>query len=244
MLEGKIRVVEECGSTNTEAADRTQYRHGDAVIAISQTAGRGQRGHRWVTAAGENLTFTLVVEPTFLPVARQFLLSEITALAVVDALAHYGIEAQIKWTNDVYVGDRKICGMLIEHSLEGDVLARSLLGIGVNVNQQEFPEWVPNPCSMRTLTGRQYDVREVFDHFYRCFGERYAQLADGGEGAERMQRDYHAAMYRLGRPSRFFLPGEGEVIGTIRGVDPDGRLRVEIDGKVRGFLFREIEFIL
>lgn len=243
MLNGTISVLDECGSTNTEATDRTRYRHGDAVIAVSQTAGRGQRGHRWVTAAGENLTFTLVVEPTFLPVAQQFLLSEIAALSVVDTLAHYGIAAQIKWTNDVYVGDRKICGMLIEHALNGDVLARSLLGIGINVNQTEFPEWLPNPCSMRTLTGRTYAVREVFDCFYRCFGERYALLAEAA-GAERMQRDYRAAMYRLGRPARFFLPGEGEVVGTIRGADPDGTLRVEIDGRVRGFLFREIEFIL
>lgn len=243
MLNGTIRVLDECGSTNTEAADRSRYRHGDAVIAVSQTAGRGQRGHRWVTAPGENLTFTLVVEPTFLPVARQFLLSEIAALAVVDTLAHYGIAAQIKWTNDVYVGDRKVCGMLIEHTLEKGVLARSLLGIGINVNQTEFPEWVPNPCSMRTLTGQTYAVREVFDTFYRCFGARYDRLTEP-DGAAYTEQDYRAVIYRLGRPGCFFVPGEGEVVGTIRGVASDGTLQVEIDGRVRGFLFREIEFVL
>ena len=156
--------------------------------------------------------------------ARQFLLSEIAALAVVDTLAHYGIAAQIKWTNDVYVGDRKVCGIWIEHTLEKGVLARSLLGIGINVNQTEFPEWVPNPCSMRTLTGQTYAVREVFDTFYRCFGARYDRLTEP-DGAAYTEQDYRAVIYRLGRPGRFFVPGEGEVVGTIRGWPPTAPCR-------------------
>ena len=130
MLRGETTVLETCGSTNTEAADRSRYAHGDTVVAIRQTAGRGQRGHRWESVPGENLTFSIVLEPTFLAAGEQFLLSEAIALAVTDTLQEYGIGATIKWTNDIYVNDRKICGMLLEHNLDGTRLARTVAEYG------------------------------------------------------------------------------------------------------------------
>lgn len=241
-IAGTVTVLQECGSTNTEAADRGRYRHGDAVVAVRQTDGRGQRGHRWESAAGENLTFSVVLEPRFVPVARQFLVSEAAALAVADTLGRYGIDAGIKWTNDIYVGDSKICGMLIEHSVEGNVLARSIVGVGLNVNQTSFPEWLPNPCSMAAITGLRYDVMEVFRRFYDNLASRYGMLEDGA--AERLHAEYNRLLYRRGVPSRYLIPSHGEVVGTITGVEPDGTLLVAIDGTVSGFRFKEIEFII
>ena len=242
MLQGIITVLDECGSTNTEAADSARYAHGDAVVAVRQTAGRGQRGHRWDSTPGENLTFSLVLEPTFLEAGRQFLLSEAVALAVADTLADYGVDARIKWTNDIYAGDRKLCGMLLEHSLDGERRRRTVAGIGLNVNQETFPAWVANPCSIYTETGRRHEVMEVFANLYEKLSARYGMLEE--DGAERISEAYNALLYRRGRPSRFFLPGTGEVVGTILGAAPDGRLSVEIDGKVHGYLFREIEFVI
>ena len=115
------------GSTNDEARNAL-YGEGDVVIAEHQTAGRGQRGHTWESAVGENLTFSLILEPRFLPVNEQFLLTEVLALGLVDTLAEFGIEARIKWTNDIYVGDKKIVGMLVENSLGGGCLARTIAG--------------------------------------------------------------------------------------------------------------------
>ena len=237
-----VTVLEECGSTNIEAADTVRYGHGAAVIAQRQTAGRGQRGHKWESAAGENLTFSIVFEPVFVPASEQFMLSEVSALAVTDTLAGYGIAARIKWTNDIYVGDSKICGILIEHSLSGGHLSRTISGIGVNVNQTDFPAWLPNPCSMATVTGSKYAVMEVFDALYANLRIRYGML-EAGKG-DRLAADYHALLYRRGVPSRFFIPGRGEVIGVIRGAEADGRLKVTIDGQDEEFLFKEIEFII
>ena len=242
MLRGETTVLETCGSTNTEAADRSRYAHGDTVVAIRQTAGRGQRGHRWESVPGENLTFSIVLEPTFLAAGEQFLLSEAIALAVTDTLQEYGIGAAIKWTNDIYVNDRKICGMLLEHNLDGTRLARTVAGIGLNVNQERFPAWIANPCSIRTETGIRHDIMEVFAKLYGHLSMRYGMLEEGR--ADRISDDYNTLLYRRGKPSRFFLPEEGEVIGTICGAGPDGRLTVTIDGKERGFLFREIEFVI
>ena len=144
--------IEETTSTNDDARD-AKYRHGDIVWAERQTAGRGQRGHTWTSAEGENLTFSVVVCPLFLPVGEQFLLSEAVALALTDTFAQAGIETRIKWTNDIYAGDRKLVGILIEHSYSGPTLDRTVVGIGINVNQTQFDPALPNPVSMAAAAG-------------------------------------------------------------------------------------------
>lgn len=228
-------------STNSEVR-KPGYRHGDAVIAKEQTAGRGQRGNRWSSKAGENLTFSLVWEPTFLEAKRQFLLSEAVALALTDTLAEYGIRSKIKWTNDIYVGRKKICGILIEHDLGTDGhLARTIVGIGLNVNQKEFEEWVPNPTSMALLEGNSYDVGEVFQRLYDALEARYNQLQSDPATIE---RDYDALLFRKGELATYALPSGKRFEGVILGVKPSGELLVESQGMVVPYLFKEIEFII
>lgn len=228
-------------STNSEVR-KPGYRHGDAVIAKEQTAGRGQRGNKWSSKAGENLTFSLVWEPTFLEAKRQFLLSEAVALALTDALGEYGIKAKIKWTNDIYVGRKKICGILIEHDLGTDgKLSRTIVGIGLNINQKEFEKWVPNPTSMSVLQGQTYDVGEVFQRLYDALEVRYNQLQSAPEGIE---KDYDRLLFRKGELATYALPNGKRFEGVILGVKPSGELLVESQGMVVPYLFKEIEFII
>ncbi len=229
-------------STNDEAV-KPCYREGDIVVAARQTAGRGQRGHRWESAEQQNLTLTLVLEPTFLEPAKQFLLSEAVALGVRDMLSEYGITARIKWTNDIYVGDRKIAGILIEHKLQGAVLARTIVGIGLNVNQMVFPSELPNPISMRQARHFEFDCEEVLTCLASHLMARYEQLRGGD--VESLQADYHENLFRLGALNWFALPSGRRFRGTIRGVEPSGALRVEDEKRVeRSYLFKEIEFLL
>lgn len=229
-------------STNDEARNK-RYRHGDVVWAERQTAGRGQRGHVWHSPEGENLTFSLVLEPQFLPVSEQFLLSEAIALALTDTFAKYGIDTRIKWTNDIYAGDRKIVGMLIEHNCSGTTLSRTVAGIGINVNQTEFDPALPNPVSMAQLTGRTFDREEVLGTFLETCERRYEQLCRGDR--ESLQAAYRARMYRLGERHIYRIPGRGETEGTIEGVRPTGELLVRhTDGTQGEYLFGEIEFVL
>jgi len=233
---------EELTSSNDEAAE-ARYREGDIVWVERQTAGRGQRGHRWESAEGMNLTFSAVFEPLFLAPARQFLLSEAVALGVCDTLARFGIEARIKWTNDIYVGDRKITGMLIENKLCNGGIMRSIAGIGLNVNQTRFDPSLPNPVSMASAAGREFDRREVMETLREDLGRRYATLRGGGE--EALQRDYRRLLYRRDEEHWYALPDGNRFRGTIRGVEPSGALKVEhADGDVRSYLFKEIEFVL
>ena len=120
--------IAETTSTN-DLAREERYGHGDVICAERQTAGRGQRGHTWTSPEGVNLLFSVVLCPTFLPAGEQFLLSQAVALALVDTLGTCGIDARIKWTNDIYAGDRKLVGILIEHHLAGGRLARTVAGI-------------------------------------------------------------------------------------------------------------------
>lgn len=238
----RITRFEQTTSTNDEARNR-QYTHGDIITAEYQTAGRGQRGNRWSSIESKNLMLSLVLEPTFLHASRQFLLSEAVALGLVDTLAEFGIEARIKWTNDIYVDDRKICGVLIEHDLRGAHLARTIVGIGLNVNQLEFDPALPNPTSMCRLAGHEFDREEVLQTLARKIMARYEQLADGA--SEQLQSDYHALIYRRDEAHTYRLPDGTPFEGTIRRVDADGTLIVEhADGSERGYLFKQIEFVI
>lgn len=182
MYRTRYHFLEETTSTNDEARN-PRYGHGDAICAERQSAGRGQRGHTWSSEEGCNLMFSLVWEPCFLPVSEQFLLSEAVALALTDLFGGYGIDARIKWTNDIYAGDRKLVGILIEHNLTGDRLSRTIVGIGVNVNQTRFDPSLPNPSSMHLETGCEYDRQEVLHRLGDCLAARYEQLEKGDRGA-------------------------------------------------------------
>lgn len=234
--------IPETTSTNDDLRD-AKYREGDIVWADFQTAGRGQRGHKWSSNVGENLLFSVALEPSFLPAAEQFLLSETVALSLVDLFAEYGIEAKIKWTNDIYVGDRKIVGILIEHIYSGAKLARTIVGIGINVNQRGFDPLLPNPTSMSLQTGGTFDLRMVLERFSGILMRNYESLRSGEK--EIVQQRYKSKMYRLDERHTFASPDGVRFEATIRGVKPAGELVVEhSDGEVREYLFKEIEFVL
>ncbi|MBE6195071.1 MAG: biotin--[acetyl-CoA-carboxylase] ligase [Rikenellaceae bacterium] len=252
-------------STNDDARDE-KYREGDVVWADFQTAGRGQRGHEWHSRKGENLTFSVVLEPTFVPIAEQFSVSEVVALSLVDMLAEYGIDAKIKWTNDIYVGDRKLVGILIEHSLAATTLRRTIVGIGININQTEFDSAIPNPVSMAQLLGRKLNSEEVLQRFLAHLQCNYNALREiKNEELEIKNSDncqlsivncqlnndcalhkrYNELLYRLNEWHTYALPTGERFQAAIRGTEPSGALKLEDkSGKITDYLFKEVEFII
>ncbi len=229
-------------STNDDARD-AKYHEGDVVWADFQTAGRGQRGHEWHSRKGENLTFSVVLEPTFVPIAEQFSVSEVVALSLVDMLAEYGIEAKIKWTNDIYVGDKKLVGILIEHSLASTTLRRTIVGVGINVNQTEFNPSIPNPVSMAQLLGKELNAEEVLQHFLKRLQNNYEMLREGGK--TRLHDRYNELLYRKNEYHTYALPSGEKFSAKILGTAPNGALRLEDEqGKTKDYLFKEIEFVI
>ena len=137
------------------------------IAAYEQTAGRGQRENIWLSEPGKNLTASIVLKHDGTILSRvsadnQFIISEMISKAVVGLLADYGVVARIKWPNDIYVGDKKICGILIEHTLRGSSIINSIIGVGLNVNQTEFDESLPNPTSLAAESNLEnFDLNEL-----------------------------------------------------------------------------------
>ena len=228
-------------STNSEAQlllGQNRASEGCTVITDEQTAGRGQRGNGWEAAPGENLTLSVVLFPTFLAATTQFALSQAVALALHDwasALLGPDPALKVKWPNDLYFGGLKLGGILIENSLGGAKIQHSIVGMGLNVNQQQFG--VSTATSLTQLTGRRYQLPDVATLLLECLERRYLQLRAGQVGS--LQKGYLAVLYRYQQPAPFEVAGR-VVQGQIRGVEDDGRLAVEIGGEVRRFALQEI----
>lgn len=232
----------EVESTNDLARDPS-LRHGDVVIARSQSAGRGQQGNCWLSEPGKNLTFSLVLEP-MLPAGEQFFLSQAVSLALIDTLATLGLRPSIKWPNDIYVGEKKIAGLLIENDIQGALVTRSIVGVGLNVNQMEFPPEIPGATSVARESGMEIELEDVFERFYEALQRRYGMLESGLE--ERLQVDYRAVLWRLDTPGRYRTPDDPEPFeAMIRGVSPGGEITLELrpGGELRTYLFKQIEFL-
>lgn len=231
------------GSSNDEAKE-SKYSHGDVVVAESQSAGRGQRGNKWLSGEGLNLTLSIVLCPHNFKARDQFLVSQAVALGICDMLQSYWLDARIKWTNDIYIGERKIVGILIENSLSGAQLSRSVVGIGLNVNQREFDALLPNPTSMILECGQSvdYDRDEVLDALISAILQRIDLL---GVDTSQIAEEYHKRMYRLGESHPFRLPSGVIHQGAIQGVAPGGELKITWhDGQCGSYLFGEVEFVI
>lgn len=244
-----IEWLDEAASTNDEVRSRGV---GGVVVARRQSAGRGQRGNTWSSAAGQNLTFSMLLDTSFLPAAGQFLLSEVVALAVVDALASFGVTAMVKWPNDIYVDSRKIAGILIENDIRGERLWRSVVGVGLNVNQTTFPAELPNPTSMRLEGGvdakrhserseesltcgrREFNLSAVLGAFLDAF-ERHFRALERGELPE---ANYAARLWRRGVEAEFSLPCSGNGRSAKSGSSGDSGCSggEHFNGTIRGVL--------
>ena len=151
-----------------------------SVYSSFQTDGRGQRGNKWESEDGKNLLFSFVIFPKGLPAREHFILLQITALALFDTLSEYTDGISIKWPNDIYWMDRKICGTLIENDLSGMNIERSISGTGVNLNQKIFRSGAPNPISLSLIPGQEYDIETVL-HKIMNSASIYHRMFDNGE---------------------------------------------------------------
>ena len=246
-MENKIRIkwLEEADSTNNVLLGHIpDYDNLSVVAAVNQTAGRGQRGNRWISAPGDNLTFSLLLKPERLPAREVMAITCLATLAVRDTLRGEGVPAVIKWPNDIYVGKRKICGMLVENGLAGPDIAWSVVGIGINLNQTQFPGEVLNPISLKRLTGRSYALEPFLEKVCGELEKHLPEL-DSQEGRDGLREAYERDLFQKDSPATYRDLATGEEFsGIIRGITPEGLLRVEAEGHERTFGFKEVGYIL
>lgn len=238
-------------STNSEARRRLHANAKMSVYAAKfQTAGRGQRGNKWSSAAGQNLTFSVLLNFSHsqmpdLAVRNQFLLSIVASLSVSDLLQKLNIRNSIKWPNDIYIGRRKVCGMLIENIVGNAGLEHSIIGIGLNLNQTEFPPELVNPTSVLVSSGLKTVPEEVLDDFLDIFSEYMPYLSDI-EKINGIRNKYVSRLFGLGVSREYHdCLRNIDFTGTIKGISEEGLLLMEMPDKtVTNYSFKEVSYII
>ncbi len=214
-----------------------------AVTARHQTAGRGQRGNVWQSHSGCNLLMSILVRPgNSLEVKNQFLISQAVAVSIHTAMKCYGIETRLKWPNDIYVGNRKLAGILVELDYSGAFVEQAIIGVGLNVNQTEFPPMDKVPVSMKMLLGRDVPVEDVLRDVLCNFSNCYSEMCWGCK--EAIQAEYRELLLGFGE-QREYVDADGVFMAVIEGVEPTGHLLLRrSDGTLSRYAFKEVEMLL
>jgi len=214
--------------------------HGNVFFAHEQTAGKGQRGKKWITNTSENIMMSIVLQPEKLSINEQFLLSACIALGCYDLLNYYFPEnIFIKWPNDLYIGDRKAGGILIENIISGESWKHAIVGMGININQTEFDKNLPNPTSLKLSTGKNFDVIAMAKQLCAFLDKIYNELIAGD--SEKLITEYNSHLYKQGEKVKL-KKGAQVFETTIKEVNSHGNL-ITTDVMERSFEFGEVELL-
>jgi BirA family biotin operon repressor/biotin-[acetyl-CoA-carboxylase] ligase len=237
----RLEVIDSTNNYAKQQIREDELAEGTVFLTYEQTSGRGQQKNIWESEPRQNLLFSIVLCPDFVEMRRQFQLSKVVSLGIYGAINKYVSGVKIKWPNDIYVGDRKLCGILIENSVMNGVLSNSVIGIGLNVNQTIFRSDAPNPVSLKMLTNQHYDSEEILSAILSEIDRYYSMLRDGQE--ELIDREFEVALYRINE--FHFYKTEDEVFeGQIIGVNEIGQLQIrKKDENLLEFSFKEVEFL-
>jgi BirA family biotin operon repressor/biotin-[acetyl-CoA-carboxylase] ligase len=236
--------LQQVDSTNSylkELAGKENVDEGTVILADFQTAGKGRGQNIWLAEAGLNLTMSVLIRPS-LKAGDHFMLNEILSLAAVEMLYGYGIEVKIKWPNDIYVENKKIAGILIENVLMGDEIVTSVLGIGVNVNQLQFPETLPNPVSIAKISGKSVGLSEVKEKLLMSLSTRYTALKRGNYIS--LHTEYCSFLYKKGETIRY-KTGEKISEAILYSVAQTGELIIQQnDGRLESYLYDDVQIVI
>ena len=237
--------LKEVDSTNTFLknilSNSKPVPEGTVIMAEDQFAGRGQRENVWHAEPGKNLTFSILLKPTFIDAQSQFDVTRAASLGVYDALMPLlGHKLKIKWPNDIYYGSKKLGGMLIENILQGSQIKHSVVGIGLNINQEHFPDNAGNATSVKQILHKDYDLKNILSEICGHIEAYYLNLKAGRFAFVR--NTYISRLYLLNEGRHY--RSNGQVFkGVIKHVTDEGMLIIDKGGEETVFNFKEIEFL-
>ena len=233
--------LETINSTNDYALslkDSIIFREGLVVTAKFQSGGNGQRGKAWESSENENLLLSVVIEPE-IELTEQSLISKIVALSVCDVLKNLGIDAKIKWPNDILVANQKIAGILIQNKLKGNYITHSVIGLGFNVNQGVFKAYSPGATSLRLLLNKEYDVLQIQEQFLSFLTARLNRFKKG----ENQDIEYLKSLFLIDKPAAFESENK-QFMGIIKGVSEIGKLLIQLeDDSIAEFESQQLKYL-
>jgi BirA family biotin operon repressor/biotin-[acetyl-CoA-carboxylase] ligase len=236
-----VHYLPSCHSTNEVARDLLQsdVAEGTVVITDDQFAGKGQTGNQWRSFPGQNLTFSLILRPAFLIPNEQFLITVILSLGIKEALEEIlPGEVKIKWPNDIFFNNKKIAGLLIENVLRGNNFDTCVAGIGLNVNQTDFPDNI-TATSVKLVTNQEVELNLMLNSLMASIAAFYFKLQDARKS---LQENYQQSMLGLGEKRKFKAAGD-EFVGIIQGTDEFGRLQVKKGNEILFFQHKEVQML-
>lgn len=237
--------IRETNSTNNYLKELLQTQNvdeGTVVWADFQSAGKGQRGNGWESEAGKNILFSIVLFPGFIKAGEQFILSQIVSLAVANCLQEYTAGISIKWPNDIYWNEKKICGILLENTILEDNIGHSVAGIGININQENFRSDAPNPVSLKQITNRDYNLEEILKAVVDNINVYYQQIKIGK--TDSLIKQYKESLFRKDG-YHLYNDGLSNFLARIQDVDSSGILILKTkEGEERHFAFKEVKYII
>ncbi len=237
--------IRETNSTNNYLKELLQTQNvdeGTVVCADFQSAGKGQRGNGWESEAGKNILFSIVLFPGFIKAGEQFILSQIVSLAVANCLQEYTEGISIKWPNDIYWNEKKICGILLENTILEDNIGHSVAGIGININQENFRSEAPNPVSLKQITNRDYNLEEILKTVVNNINAYYQQIKIGK--TDSLIKQYKESLFRKDG-YHLYNDGISNFLARIQDVDSSGILILKTkEGEERHFAFKEVKYII
>ncbi len=237
-------ILEKVDSTNNYAMGLVQKgvaQSGNAVFAMEQTAGKGRRGKSWESNKGQNIVLTVIADVQWLPVFSQFQLSVAVSVACYDFLSGYvESDIKIKWPNDIFIGDRKAGGILIENVIKGHLWQWAIIGVGLNINQEKFESANSNAISLKQVTGKSFDIRSLGKELHKNILEKISDLKNGG--FDKMLAVYNKHLFARNKKVRL---KKGNIVfeTTVKEISPSGELITE-DAIERAFGFDEVEWSL
>ena len=231
-------------STNQYALDlisKSKPIEGTVISTFNQTKGRGQIGSTWQSDSNKNITLSLILYPGFLPVQRQFALNQMVALAVRTLLLqHSSKNITVKWPNDIFINDKKVAGILIQNSLSGKKIASTVIGIGLNVNQESFSDELSNATSLKIETDSDFDLNNLIQDLCFYLETRYLQLKGGR--FDQINQAYLDCLYKYQEPAFFERPDGFTFKGIIQGLSENGKLIIKHTNGLEEFDLKEIMF--
>ena len=238
--------LSEVDSTNnflkSKVSNSEPLPEGTVIMADHQFAGRGQQENTWFAAPGMNLTFSIYLCPSFLPISHQFMLNMAVSIGVRDALRSFlDPLLKVKWPNDLYYNNYKLGGILIENILSGVHYKASIIGIGVNVNQLVFdPVLLNKATSVGKILQRDVNLMKLLGELLSHIECQYLKLKSGD--FRDLQKNYLTGLYKFNEKALYQYNGEA-FEGVITNVAPGGLLVIRSGETEKGYNFKEVEFL-
>lgn len=241
MIENSLYIPETTSTNNilSEMARQKRLPEGFMLYTDFQTAGKGQPGNSWESETGKNLLFSILLYPENIKINKQFIISQLTSLAIKHVLDQFAEGFSIKWSNDIYWKNKKIAGILIENSLLRDKIDKCIIGVGLNINQEVFKSNAPNPISLKQITGKEIDREKVLSDIHTELLKLYHEL-----DYDKLQKEYHQSLYRKeGFHPYTDAATKEHFLARIERVEPDGKLiLITKESEQRKYYFKEVVF--